>query len=421
MLPDARKTGKRFPARASAISVVHNARMPAAPSLSRSHPSDASAGVAWSSLAALAAGHFAVDCCTGIWPVYKTLAQLDLTKAGLIAMTGSISGNGLQLAFGLLADRGWRNRLLVAGLALSGAVTLVPWTDSYLLLFALVLVTYLGAGAFHPAGTGAAALLSRSRTGMVVGVFMAGGYAGYALSQTLFSTVYAWSHAWTPVLLVIPLAAAAAVALRMPPMVAPLRAGRGMRASVARHRRLLSALFLVQVFATAISLSLVFLLPDLMMARGAPSWMVQGGMHMALVLGGCVSLLPAGHAADRWGARRVLLAANTATGLLLAVFLLRSSASVLDLVLVAAFGAFNCINNVVTVSEGNRTLPGETSAVSALLMGLPWCFAAVAVALAGTLADAAHGGTPVAALTWLGLAIPAALTASLCVRPRAVV
>jgi hypothetical protein len=86
----------------------------------------AATGVAWSSLAALAAGHFAVDCCTGIWPVYKTLAQLDLSKAGLIAMAGSMTGNGLQLAFGLLADRGWRKRLLVAGLALSGAVTFLP-------------------------------------------------------------------------------------------------------------------------------------------------------------------------------------------------------------------------------------------------------------------------------------------------------
>jgi MFS transporter, FSR family, fosmidomycin resistance protein len=379
----------------------------------------AATGVAWSSLAALAAGHFAVDCCTGIWPVYKTLAQLDLSKAGLIAMAGSMTGNGLQLAFGLLADRGWRKRLLVAGLALSGTVTFLPWTRSYLLMFALVLVTYVGAGAFHPAGTGAAAALSRSRTGMVVGVFLAGGYAGYALSQLLFSAAYEWSATFTPLLLIIPLGAAVAVALRVPPLVAARPRGHGMRAALAPHRALLSALFLVQVFTTAVNLAVIFLLPDLMMARGAPAWMVRGGAHSALVLGGCLSLLPAGHAADRWGARRVLLAANATTGVLLAVFLLRSSASALDLVIVAAFGAFSGMNNVVVVSEGNRTLPGETSAISALMMGLPWCFAAGSAALAGVLADAAHGGTPARALAWLALAIPMALIASACVRsPR---
>jgi FSR family fosmidomycin resistance protein-like MFS transporter len=57
------------------------------------------------SLLALVGGHFAVDCCTGIWPVFKTLAHLDIVRAGLIATAGSMAGNGLQVAFGLLADR----------------------------------------------------------------------------------------------------------------------------------------------------------------------------------------------------------------------------------------------------------------------------------------------------------------------------
>jgi MFS transporter, FSR family, fosmidomycin resistance protein len=414
--------------RATALGVVHNPRMSvASPALSQSvdasRPSamgtPVASAVAWSSLAALAAGHFAVDCCTGIWPVYKTLAHLDLAKAGLIATLGSMIGNGLQLGFGLLADRGWRRRLLVLGVPLAGAATFVPWVHSYFFLFVLVLATYVGSAAFHPAGTGAAGTLSRTRTGAMVGIFLAGGYGGYALSQLLFSAIYVRSAALTPLLVLLPVLAATAIAVRVPPTASARHAGPPTRTLLRQHRGLLAALFVVQVFATAINLAVVFLLPDLMEARHAPRWMASGGAHFAFVLGACLSLLPAGYAADRWGARRALLVANLATGVLLAALLSRTSASLLDLLLVAGFGAFNGINNVVSVAEGNRTLPGQPSAVSAALMGMPWCIAAVAAVVAGLLADPARGGTPTHALAWLSLAIPITLVAGATVRsPR---
>jgi FSR family fosmidomycin resistance protein-like MFS transporter len=367
---------------------------------------------------ALVAGHFAVDCCTGIWPVYKTLAQLDLAKAGLIVTVSAMIGNGLQIVFGLFADRGWRKRFLVAGVLLAGSVTFVPWFSSYSMMFAAVFVTYLGAAAFHPAGTGAAASASRARTGMMVGVFLAGGYAGYSLSQILFSRIYARGPHWTPLMALIPAVAAAAILVRVPDLKAPPSSGPSGLRLLKETWPPLAALFFVQVFATAANLALIFLLPDLLLSRQAPDWMVQGGGHFAMVLGGCLSLMPAGYTADRWGARRVLLVANTATGVLLLTLLLRTGVSTVDLVLIVLFGAFNGINNVVTVSEGNRMLPGQSSMVSAALMGSPWCVAAVAPVISGVLADPARGGSPTRALLWLGLVIPLALVAALRVRPR---
>jgi FSR family fosmidomycin resistance protein-like MFS transporter len=374
---------------------------------------------AWWTLAALAGGHGAVDCCSGIWPVFKTLANLDIATAGLIATVGSMTGNGLQIAFGVLADRGWRKRLIVTGVAVAGAVTLAPWAvRSYLVMGALVLVTNVGSAAFHPSATGAAANLSRRRVGFMIAVFLSGGYLGYSLSQFLFSAVYESSHALTPVIALLPLAMAAAIALglRVPGETRRLRAvdWRTLRG----HAGSLAPLFAVQTIAGAVNVSLVFLLPDLLLSRHAAPWVVRGGGHFALIAGGCLSLLPAGQASDRWSARHMLVFANLTTALALGLLLLRDSTSTLDLLLVAAVGAFNGINSISAVAEGNRLLPGQASAVSALLMGLPWCVAALGPVVAGVLADPVRGGTPAGALSWFLLLMPLGLVAALRVRPR---
>jgi MFS family permease len=175
-------------------------------------PREAGAGtIPWASLLALTAGHFAVDCCTGIWPIFKTLAQLDLTRAGMIASAGSMVGNGLQVLLGPLADRGFRRRLLLGGVLLGGAVTLLPLASTYGQMFALVLLTYVGSAAVHPAGTGSAATLSSSRTGVLVGVFLSGGYAGYSLSQIVFSSLYLRRPESTALMALVPIAAATAI------------------------------------------------------------------------------------------------------------------------------------------------------------------------------------------------------------------
>jgi FSR family fosmidomycin resistance protein-like MFS transporter len=372
----------------------------------------------WTVLA-LAGAHAAVDCCSGIWPVFKTLARLDIATAGLIATIGSMTGNGLQVAFGLLADRGWRKRLIVTGVAVAGAVTLAPWAArSYPVMGALVLTTNVGSAAFHPSATGAAANLSRRRVGLMIALFLSGGYLGYSLSQLLFSGVYRSAPALTPVIALLPLAMAGAMAAGLP---ASGRAGPhpGLEWRTLRgHARSLAPLFAVQTLAGAVNVSLVFLLPDLLESRHAAPWIVGGGGHFALIAGGALSLVPAGHASDRWSARRMLVFANVTTAVALGLLLLRGSASTLDLLFVTAVGAFNGVNNIAAVAEGNRLLPGQASAVSALLMGLPWCVASLGPVVAGVLADPARGGTPAGALGWFMLLMPLGLVAALSARSR---
>jgi FSR family fosmidomycin resistance protein-like MFS transporter len=374
---------------------------------------------AWWTVLALAGAHAAVDCCSGIWPVFKTLARLDIATAGLIATIGSMTGNGLQIVFGVLADRGWRKTLIVTGVAVAGAVTLAPWAVySYPIMGALVLTTNVGSAAFHPSATGAAANLQRRRVGFMIPLFLSGGYLGYSLSQVLFASVYRSAHLLTPVIALLPLAMAGAIAVGLP-TPARARPHRGVEWRALRgHVRSLAPLFAVQTLAGAVNVSLVFLLPDLLESRHAAPWIVGGGGHFALVAGGCLSLVPAGQASDRWSARRLLVFANVATAAALGLLLLRSGASTLDLLVVTAVGGFNGINSIAAVAEGNRLLPGQASAVSALLMGLPWCVAALGPVVAGVLADPSRGGTPAGALGWFMLLMPLGLVAALSVRSR---
>ncbi|HZW01777.1 MAG TPA: hypothetical protein VFF55_09445, partial [Candidatus Deferrimicrobium sp.] len=230
--------------------------------------------------------------------------------------------------------------------------------------------------------------------------------------------VYESAHTLTPVIALLPLTMAAVLAAGLPAS-GETRQPRGVEWRTLRgHLGSLAPLFAVQTFASAVNVSLIFLLPDLLVSRDAAPWMVRGGGHFALIAGGALSLIPAGQASDRWSARRMLVFANLTTALALGLLLLRGSASTLDLLFVTAVGAFNGINNIAAVAEGNRLLPGQASAVSALLMGMPWCIAALGPVVAGVLADPARGGTPAGALGWFMLLLPLGLVAALRVRSR---
>lgn len=365
-----------------------------------------------SGLFIVSVGHFAVDLCSGIWPVYKTLAALDLTKAGLVATLGSVIGNGLQPFFGILSDRGWRKASLILGVLLSGAVLFVPYVSRYAWLFALVLLTAVGSAAFHPAGAGAASLVSGKRTGVMLAVFLMGGYVGYAISQVAFTATYRALDGSTGPLFLVPLLSCLGVAYWVPSSRCQVRTHSDERMPLLRTLTLLRVLFAVQLLSGLVNVAVIFLMPDLLMSRGSPGWLVHGGGHAALVLGGALSLFPAGHAADRLGARKVLVTANLLSGLFLLGLLFGPRSAAFELAMALGLGAFNGANGVVAVAEGNRMFPGRASAVSSLLMGLPWCLASLAPWFAGMLADPRRGGTPGHALAWIALSIPVALLCS---------
>jgi FSR family fosmidomycin resistance protein-like MFS transporter len=364
-----------------------------------------------SKLLILSMGHLAVDLCIGIWPVYKTLAGIDLTIAGLIATVAGVLSNGLQLIFGVMADRGRQKLLLVGGLLLAGVITFIPRVHSLPLIAVLVLASSIGSSAFHPTATGTASMLAPARAGVMVGLFLTGGYVGFAMSQWMFTFIYRTTGGATEIMFAVPLLTAIAMAWRIETVPRRALSLAGWGKTFAQHFRSLGLLFTIQVCASSLNTGLIFLLPDFLRERGAPDWMLYGGGHAALVMGAALALIPAGHAADRLGARRVLVFLNIAAGILFAWLLLGPCGTWSRLLILAALGAANGGNNVVLVSEGNRSLPGQTGGVSALLMGVPWCIASLMPFIVGHLANPVHGGNTTFALSWLGLAVLGGLAA----------
>ena len=113
---------------------------------------------------------------------------------------------------------------------------------------ALVIAGQVGSAAFHPSAAGAATTIAPRRAGFMLGVFLAGGYVGYSLSQLLFTAVYAAAPLSTPLIGLLPLGAAAAIACaRAADRAAAARRAASHWASLVAARRRSSSLFAVQV------------------------------------------------------------------------------------------------------------------------------------------------------------------------------
>ena len=320
--------------------------------------------------------HFFMDFFTGIWPIYKTLAQIDVAKAGLIVGISGFAGEILQLYSGYLCDRGHRKKMLILGLVLASAILWVTFTHEIMPCFMLLLLLMIGSGAFHPAAAGMASILSPQKGRMVL-IFASGGAIGLGVSQIAFTQLMNVfeGHAWialVPLAIVLfslflhpfPKQETAVTAVPLKDFFKPLM----------QYRRPLFLLYISQVSTQALYMSIMFLLPDLLRANACHSWLCMGGGHLCFVLAAAVTMIPAGYLCDKYGQKSVLLFVVSAAICLYYLFLGKPGLSFgATLALMAALGGVIGIINPIIVSWGNRLVPESPSTVSALLMGFAWC------------------------------------------------
>ena len=333
----------------------------------------------YSLLLILWAGHFLVDFMIAIFPLYKTMAKIDLATAGAIASLSAFIGEMTQLFFGVWSDRGYRKWLIAAGILLATASIGVIYCESALLMFPLIMMTYIGSGAFHPSAAGLAGSLSRSRKALFITFFACGGSFGLAAGQLIFYHAYLFLGSSVFLIALPSLLLIACMAFMKFPEVSQNTPRVSM--SVGRMVQLfrqedLRILYVVLVCNTTVFFGFMFLLPDFLVWRGYPEWICYGGGHLAAILGAACMMVPSGYLADRFSARVVIFSSMVLGLFCLYAFLATPLLSpFLLMVLLFCLGALLGVVHPIGVALANRFLPSYPGLASAFSMGMVWCLA----------------------------------------------
>ncbi len=375
---------------------------------------------------AIAVAHVMVDFMgMSVWPVYKTLAGLDVVKAGWIATVIAMSGTALQPLFGSIADRFGPRRVILLGVLLTSfALLLGPLADYretldrllptlfglsgfYLVVFIILAAGRLGQDMFHPAGAGLAGSFSVRRGSMFLAVFIAVGSIGFGLSQIGFRTAYNNFGHHTEILLLPVAILWMFVWMRCRPAEV---SSAGRISVIASFRSLrpvagpILCLFLILAISSGVLSGLFFLLPEFAHEKGYPAWLGQGGAFGLIVFGATVFMVPIGHLADRIGRRRTLVAMVILAALSYQAIVRLTLPVPLFIMLCIIGGAFLGTVNPLGVAFGQRIAPRENvSIVSAILMGWAWCVGGTVPSIIGELYKSL-GNNAAQALTWLGFA-----------------
>lgn len=376
----------------------------------------------------LGLAHFFVDTMLGIWPLYKSLAKLDMATAGFIVAVGAFIGEGSQLLFGSLSDRGYRKLLIIMGLLIAMASAFLTYSSHYGVLFILYLFTCIGSGCFHPSTASLVNNLIPARRNLLMAIFSACGSLGLATSQLIFTHVNGWFEGHISVLVFPAIGLAVLIACyRFPQPTHQSESGVSQHPASLKDfveflkNPALRALYLSQVANQSILWGTIFILPDTLKVLGYTEWMCYGGGHFCFILGAACMMIPGGYLADLYSPRQVMLYGGIISFIAF-YFILFSGGISISIVLSVLFilGATLALMNPLAVSLGNKLEPSRTGAVSAFLMGLVWCVSeALGPGGVGFMTHFFEDNGPIKALAVLGSLFLVQIYATICL-PKSV-
>lgn len=350
--------------------------------------------------------HFFVDTMLGVWPIYKSMAQLDMAKAGLIVAAGAFIGEGSQLFFGAYSDKGYRKIFIIGGLVLAMANTCLTYSSGYMGLFFLYLVTCIGSGSFHPCAASLVSGLIPARRSLLMTVFATGGSLGMATSQLTYNQAHVFFEGHTAFLIIPALLLVLILVFYPFPQVIQSVSHRPSLKDFADFfkNRPLRSLYFSQVANQSILWGTIFILPDALKTMGYSDWISYGGGHFFFIMGGACMMIPGGYLADLYSARHVMLIGGVLSCAIF-YFIIFAGGISLAIILTALFllGATLALMNPIAVSLGVKMEPDRSGAVSAFLMGLVWCVSeALGPGGVGVLSTIFDDYAPVKALAVLG-------------------
>lgn len=352
------------------------------------------AGIDKRAMAALSAGHLAVDFAGGalpaLLPFLAEAFRLSYTLVAALVLAATGAGSLLQPLFGLWSDRRGAVWLLPAGVALGGGgMALAAVSPSYWLVCLFVVLSGLGTAAYHPEGSKLAAYASGARRASGMALFSIGGNVGYALGATATTPLVLWLGLRGGLLIMLPCLVVAGLLLALIPFLLrflPEGAQGGGRAPLGRDRPGAIAMLLGVVALRSVAwFGLLTFVPLWEVSQGHSK--AYGNRLLSLMLlAGAVGTLLAGPAADRLGRRPVLLASNLVVPPAIALFILVGGAP--GAVAVAVVGAAVVGTFGVTMVMSQEYLPRHIGMASGLSIGLSIGLGGVAAVVLGAVADA---------------------------------
>jgi FSR family fosmidomycin resistance protein-like MFS transporter len=339
----------------------------------------------------LASTHFVVDGYGNIYapllPLLIPQLGLSLAAAGTLQMCFQMANSVAQLGFGRLADH-WRPRVLVVvGPFVSVTIlSLIGLAPNAWALGAILVLGGLGGAAFHPPAAALVHRLSGPRKGLAMSAHITGGSLGFSLGPLVFAPfVERVGVGWTPVLM-LPGIVVLALFLRRVPPIARLHEEHESAgfAALRPYAKPLALLYGIVVLRTLASLSFATFMPVMLTRRGM-SVAAAGAAAAAYLFASGIGGFLGGPAADRWGARRVIMVSLVAAVPFLAI---APSLSGWTFVAVLAVGGFLLQSTLpVNVTFGQTLAPISAATVSSLMMGFAWGTGGLSVPFVGMLAD----------------------------------
>jgi len=379
-------------------------------------------GIDRRAMAALAAGHMAVDFAGGalpaLLPFFKDRFDLSYTLVAVLVLASSVSSSVIQPLFGLWSDRRGAIWLLPVGVAVGGiGIALAAAAPDYGLVVLLVVVSGLGTAAFHPEGSKFAAYASGDRRASGMSLFSVGGNIGYALGAIVTTPIVLALGLSGGLLLMVPCLVVAAMLLRLSPFLLSLEPGPGgrTRASAFAGKDRPGAIVLLLVIVALRSVAWFGLLTFVPLWEVSLGHSKSFGAHLLalMLVSGAVGTLVAGPAADRFGRRPVLLASNVIVPPAILVFVLVGGvpgALALCVIGPAVVGTFG-----VTMVMSQEYLPRHIGMASGLSIGLSIGLGGIAAVILGAVADSVDLRTALyvcAAAPVLGAALTTLLPSS---------
>jgi FSR family fosmidomycin resistance protein-like MFS transporter len=335
-------------------------------------------------LALLCAGHFINDAYSStIYPLLPVLGEklaLTTTQVFWLAPLYAVTSSILQPLYGIISDRYARRFFAVFAPTITGIfVSLIGLAPSYGMLIVLLIGGGFGIGSFHPQGAAIAAMAASERRRIGMAIFSATGTLGFSLGPLVITRLVSSLGLGKSYYAMIGGIIMSAILYKFcPPLVEPEKP-KAVIVNGKRKSQLLTALhaawfpllmlYLITVIRSGFQMMTNNYLPFMLKEEGASLTSTGNALTIFLLMGGIGGLI-GGILAEKYSGRMVTLISGLfAAPLLVSAFMTHGTVSLIFL----GLGGFVLLSTLpVNVAMAQELVPGQTSTVSALMMGAAW-------------------------------------------------